>query len=150
MLSPVKSAIQVITLASTAMMVACETPPKGGVPTTDHYRVTAYRTPFFLYGPAQATGADFVLMKDQNVTLIKRSYGYSQIMTADGQSGYVATDDIGPAPAPTPTPKPKKIPVYENYPPLPEPMPGDGVKQREFEPTEGLPTLVPNPPAFRY
>jgi len=151
MLQPTKFGIPAIALALTALLMACAT-PKGPLPTTDHYWVTASRTPFYHYGPAQATGADFMLMKGQNVTLVKRSYGYSQITTADGQSGYVATDDIGPAPAPTPTPKPKVIPEteYEHYLPPPERNPGDSVRPRDLEPTPGLPILVPSQPGFHY
>lgn len=88
-----------------ALLVSCAAP--GPAPTTDRFMVTAMRTPFYRYGPAQATGADFALLKGQNVTLLNRTFGFSQVMTADGQSGYVATEDIGPAAAATPTPAPK-------------------------------------------
>ena len=140
--------------AATAMaaVISCAA-PKEQLPKTDRYMITAMRTPFYRYGPAQATGADFVLMKGQNVTLLKRSFGYSQIMTADGQSGYVATEDIGPAPAPTPTPKPKYTPIpeseYERYLPPPEHAPGDMLHPRDMETPQGLPTPEPGLPTFR-
>ena len=140
-------------LLAAAALVSCAA-PKGPLPTTDRYMITAMRTPFYRYGPAQATGADFVLMKGQNVTLMKRSFGYSQIMTADGQSGYVATEDIGPAPAPTPRPKPKHVPIpeseYEQYLPPPDRFPGESVQPRELEPPRGLPNPEPAQPSFRY
>ena len=151
MLHSVKVAARFLPIALLAGLSACST-PTGPLPDTDRYWITAARTPFYHYGPAQATGADFVLMKGQNVTLMKRSFGYSQITTADGQSGYVATDDIGPAPAPTPTPKPKPRAIpeteYEHYFPAPERLPGDSVRPRDLETPQGLP--APMVPGFRY
>ena len=150
MLQTARFVVQIITLASTTTLVACAT-PKGRIPTTDRFWVTASRTPFYHYGPAQATGADYVLIKGQNVTLVKRSFGFSQITTADGQSGYVATDDIVPAPAPTPTPKPSVVPEneYEHYFPAPARLPGDSITPLSLELPLGLPTPIQNQPEFR-
>ena len=54
----------------------------------------------FRYGPAQSFGADFNLTEGQHVVMLKREFGYSRVMTDEGQSGYVATEDITPAPPP--------------------------------------------------
>jgi len=62
------------------------------------YIVKADSTPFFKFGPAQPAGPDLRLKKDQLVTMIERHYGYSQVIDPDGDSGYIATDDIAPAP----------------------------------------------------
>jgi len=148
----VKAASTYLAIAAVALVSCAE--PKGPLPKTDRYMVTAPHTPFYHYGPAQGMGADFMLMKGQNVTLIKRSFGYSKVMTADGQSGYVATDDIGPAPAPTPTPKPKRKPEpepdYSDYLPPPRRAPGESVQPRPLETPEGLPAPEPESPPFRY
>ncbi len=61
----------------------------------------------YRYGPAQGFGADFNLTKGQRVVMMRREYGYSRVMTDEGQSGYVATEDLVPAPpAPKSTPGP--------------------------------------------
>jgi hypothetical protein len=123
-----------------AVLVSCAAP--GPAPTSTRFTVTAPRTPFYRWGPAQATGADFVLMKGQDVTLLKRMYGFSQVMTADGQSGYVATEDIGPAPDAAPVPKTKKSSLTPKGP----------VRKWEepvyTEPPQGLPDQPT--PTFRY
>jgi hypothetical protein len=78
-----------------ALLAACTTGPQ---PASKAFIVTAPRTPFFKYGPAQQHGADFSILKDTPVTLVKRDFGYSEIKTMDGQIGYVSTEDIAPAP----------------------------------------------------
>jgi hypothetical protein len=74
----------------------------------DNYMITAERSAFYKFGPAQAAGPDATLTKNQHVTLIRREFGYSRIRTEDGQLGYVATEDITRAPDPTPTPTPPR------------------------------------------
>ena len=65
-----------------------------------HYIVSPPQTPIFRYGPAQSFGPDFNLTQGQHVVMLRREFGYSRIMTDDGQSGYVATEDLAPAPPP--------------------------------------------------
>ena len=77
----------------------------GPQPPTDKFLVSVPKAQFYKYGPAQAFGADFNLEKGQRVTMLKREFGYSQIQLADGQTGYVATDEIAPAPPPPPPPR---------------------------------------------
>lgn len=70
------------------------------------YLVNVTQTPMYRYGPAQSFGADFNLTKGQRVVMMRREYGYSRVMTDEGQSGYVATEDLVPAPpGPKPTPE---------------------------------------------
>lgn len=69
------------------------------------WMVNVSRSPIYRYGPAQSFGADFNLTKGMVVTMLKREYGYSHVMTEEGQSGFVATEDLIPAPLPTPTPE---------------------------------------------
>jgi hypothetical protein len=64
-------------------------------PAADRYKVTADTTPFYRYGPQEANGPDETLKKDAELTMIKRSSGYSEVTAPDGQTGYVGTDDIG-------------------------------------------------------
>jgi len=71
----------------------------------ERYMVKTQSTPFYKNGPAQATGPDFTLKKDQRVTMLSQQFGFSHVATDDGQSGYVPTEDLAPAP-PEPKPSP--------------------------------------------
>ena len=70
----------------------------GGSSDVGFYLVNVEKTPMYRYGPAQNFGADFNLTKGQRVVMLRREYGYSRVMTDEGQSGYVATEDLVPAP----------------------------------------------------
>lgn len=72
-------------------------------PRNGRYVVTATRALFYKYGPAQNFGPDFALFKGHRVTVIEQSFGYAKVMTDDGITGYVASEDLAPA-APTPIP----------------------------------------------
>ena len=63
---------------------------------TDTYRVRADSTAFYHVSPLQAAGADEQLRKDTEVTMLQPSRTFSRIKTARGETGYVATEDIGP------------------------------------------------------
>jgi len=69
-----------------------------------HYTVRV-KTPLYRYGPAQSFGPDFSLAQGQHVIMLKKEFGYSRVMTDDGQSGYVASEDLAVAPPPPPPPK---------------------------------------------
>src|SRR6478672_4944254 len=64
----------------------------------NRYEVTGSANQFYKYGPAQAFGPDLNLPKGLKVTMIKREFGFSQIRLEDGQTGYIATDDLKPLP----------------------------------------------------
>ncbi len=63
------------------------------------YVVTAPKSQFYKYGPAQAFGADFALNRGQKVTLVQNSFGFSKVTTDDGITGYMPTEDLAPVPA---------------------------------------------------
>ena len=63
---------------------------------TDTYRVRAATTAFYHVSPLQAAGADEQLKKDTEITMLQSSRAFSRIITAQGETGYVATEDIGP------------------------------------------------------
>ena len=88
-----------------AMLVAgCSTAGGPGTRAGDAYIVKNSRTPFYSYGPAQASGPDFALSQGDRVTMLSYEYGYCHVaVQGTGQSGYVATEDLAPAP---PQPKP--------------------------------------------
>jgi hypothetical protein len=67
-------------------------PPK--ISPINLYEVKAATTPAFRFGPAQPSGPDFVLGKGQTVTMLRREFGYSQVMTQNGESVYVPTEDL--------------------------------------------------------
>jgi hypothetical protein len=129
-----------------ALLAACASskPPSPG---NDHYMVSALRTPFYRYGPAQGIGADGVLENGTHLTLLYKSYGFSRVMLTSGISGYVSTDGIAPAPpepkrATTPAPSTARSRKHSNEdspppPPMDQPL--------------GLPELPSDPlPGFRY
>ena len=116
---------------------------KSAAPKTDRYVVVASRTPFYRFGPAQPTGPDFNLVAGQPLKLIHREFGFSQVQTDNGQTGYVSTDDIGPAPPPPPEPPPSRVSrnktERDTLPPPDFTQPND----------MALPASSP-PPTFRY
>jgi hypothetical protein len=63
------------------------------------YAVTAPQTPFYHYGPQQGNGPDSELPKDSIMKVIRPSFGFVKVQLQDGESGYVASEDIRPAPA---------------------------------------------------
>lgn len=78
-----------------AAFSACET---NTVPSGSHYLVSVPKAAFYKFGPAQSFGPDFVLNEGTKVIMLQHSFGYSHVMTADGTSGYVSTEDLKPAP----------------------------------------------------
>lgn len=81
----------------------CASP--GPQPPTNQFLVSVPKAQFYKYGPAQAFGADFNLEQGQRITMVKREFGYSRIQLADGQTGYVSTDELEPAPPEPPPPR---------------------------------------------
>lgn len=81
----------------------CASP--GPQPPTNLFLVSVPKAQFYKYGPAQAFGADFNLEQGQRITMVKREFGYSRIQLADGQTGYVSTDELEPAPPEPPPPR---------------------------------------------
>ena len=83
-------------------------------------------TPFFLHGPAQASGADRTLPAGCVVNVLKKDFGYSFVQLADGEKGYVANESLEVAP-PLPSPSVRhheKIPSDsgdDSMPPLEKP-----------------------------
>src|SRR6476646_575764 len=63
------------------------------------YSVASDQTPFYRYGPQQGNGPDKQLPKDSIMKVIRPSFGYVKVQLQDGESGYVANEDIRPAPA---------------------------------------------------
>lgn len=78
-----------------AGLCSCAATPN---PRAGRFVVSAAKSSFYKYGPAQTFGPDFALVKGQKLTLVEENYGYSRVMLDDGTAGYVATEDIAPAP----------------------------------------------------
>ena len=85
----------VVTMICFAAFSACET---NTVPSGSKFMVSAPKTAFYKFGPAQSFGPDFVLNEGARVTMLAHSFGISRGMTEDGTSGFVSTDDLKPAP----------------------------------------------------
>lgn len=62
------------------------------------YAVTAKQTHIYRFAPGQITAADLTLKQGERLVMLRREYGYSRVMTGNGEKGFVATNDIGPAP----------------------------------------------------
>jgi hypothetical protein len=60
------------------------------------YTVRAERTRVFLFAPGHTSEGDVTLTQGQRLVMLRQEFGYSHVMTADGQKGYVATNDIAP------------------------------------------------------
>jgi hypothetical protein len=146
-------------LAAALCLVAlfgCET---NNVASGSHYVVSVPKASFYKFGPAQSFGPDFVLEEGAKVIMLEHSFGYSHVMTADGTSGFVATEDLKPY-------EPKyttSLNAKTNYTPqLNRPM-FEQPKRSDVSPTHGSPLFDPsdNPlpqgtpppstlPAYRY
>ena len=114
----------VLTLAGCAFPAGCATtdPGKG----EGYYAVSVKQTQVYRFGPAQTSGADAILTQGQRVTMLRHEYGYSRVMTEDGQTGYVANDHIAPAPPPE---KPRGRSSWNPFASLP-PLPSRGTAVR--------------------
>jgi hypothetical protein len=137
-------------------LLACQT---NTVASGSHYVVSVAKAPFYKFGPAQSFGPDFVLDEGARVTMLEHSFGYSRVMTADGTSGFVATEDLKPyEPKYTTSPNSKRDYTLQ----LNRPM-FDQPKRSNVPPTHGSPLFDPtdNPlpqgtpppstlPGFRY
>lgn len=64
------------------------------------YMVKEKQTGFYRFGPAQNQGPDFNLNTGQRVAMLVYDRAFSKVMTEDGFSGYVATEDLKVAPPP--------------------------------------------------
>ena len=89
-------------LALLLALAGCTT--KGAGPKSGSYVVTALTAEFFKYGPAQSFGPDFTLKKGDRVNMLEHTWGFSKVMTENGVSGYIASEEIEPAP-PSATPR---------------------------------------------
>lgn len=63
----------------------------------NRYKVKAETTGFYKLGPQQPGGPDLSLKRDTHLTLIKHSYGYSQVqLDENGGNGIVGNEDLAP------------------------------------------------------
>jgi len=86
-----------VTMILLAAFSACES--NNNVPSGSRWVVSVAKAPFYKFGPVQTFGPDFVLAEGAEVTMLEHSSGYSRVMTADGTSGWVSTEDLKPKPA---------------------------------------------------
>jgi len=118
------------------------------------YSVAANQTPFYRYGPQQASGPDQQLPHDAIMKVIRPSFGYVKVQLQDGENGYVASEDIAPAAAalvaeklapPPPAPEPS----YARQAEPGEQFDLDSSDPRLIAPPEPLPLASPSP-EFHY
>ena len=92
---PFRTLQSLVLMLCLAAFSACET---NSVPSGSKYIVSAPKTAFYKFGPAQSGGPDFVLNEGARVTMLEHAFGFSRVMTEDGTAGFVATEDVKPAP----------------------------------------------------
>lgn len=95
-------------------------------------------TPFYRYGPQQASRPEMTLPKDTLVTLVQPSFGWCKVELASGNQGYVANDDLTIAPSAT-TAVVNAPPARRSRTVQPEP------DFSRFIPPEPLPDIEPTP-----
>jgi hypothetical protein len=133
-LLPVMSLFKTAGLLGALLLGGCAL-PKTTPAKTDQFQVSVPKAQFYKYGPSQSFGPDFVLVKGQRVTVTKRSFGFTRVVTQDGVTGYVASEELEPAP-------PDPVPVATPPPQLAR----RGSKARDgvVEPTSELPLFDVN------
>ena len=90
-------------LTALALLSACTTKQvKAGT----RYVITAPKTAFYKYGPAQSFGPDTTLPQGTIVTMLESTWGFCHVMTDTGLGGYVSSDDLKLAPPAAATPAP--------------------------------------------
>ncbi len=65
------------------------------------YVISAPKSAFYKYGPAQSFGPDTTLTQGTVVTMLESTWGFCHVMTESGLGGYVSSDDLKPAPPQT-------------------------------------------------
>ncbi len=92
-------------LIAVLSLIACQT-PDGPIDASEaeDYEVASV-TPFYRLGPQQPSGPDLSLEEGRRVKMLKRSFGFSQVMLDNGWDGWVATEEIRPAPELPPFPE---------------------------------------------
>jgi hypothetical protein len=114
------------------------------------YAVSSSQTPFYRYGPQQGNGPDMELPHDAIMKVIRPSFGYVKVQLQDGESGYVASEDIRPASAAL---------VAEKLAPPPAPSPAYASQGKQYQLDSDDPRLIAPPeplpeestiPEFRY
>ena len=121
--------------------------------TGNWYSVAANQTPFYRYGPQQASGPDQQLPHDAIMKVIRPSFGYVKVQLQDGENGYVASEDIAPAAAalvaeklaPPPPPPIAPEPSYAGQQEPGEQFDLDSSDPRLIAPPEPLPLASPSP-----
>ena len=144
-------------IAASLLAVGCGSVAKpkvfsGGTDTW--YSVTAEQTPFYKYGPQQGSGPDTQLAQNSIMKVIRPSFGYVKVKLQDGESGYVASEDIQPAPpalvAEKLAPPPEiTTPTIASHSEQGEQFGLNSDDPRLIAPPEPLPELVPAPD-FRF
>jgi len=106
--------------------------------TGSRYVVTAPKTAFYKYGPAQSLGPDTTLPQGTIVTMLESTWGFCHVMTEGGMGGYVSSDDLKLAPS---LPPPKN--ALAGNPRVPQSLSGRP-KQNLYLPTPGGPLFDVN------
>jgi hypothetical protein len=135
------------------LLAGCASPGGAGAHAGQTYMVSAPRTLFYSFGPAQATGPDFALPHGQLLTMLSYEYGYSHVaIQGAGESGYVPTEDVSPAAASAARPAPAASPAARRRHSLPNATNATNANIQPPVPLPEFPETEPPPgtPPFRY
>ncbi len=97
--------------------------PPSGKPEADRFVINKDKTPFYLYGPNQATPPDDHLRTGMLVTLKSKNWGWAEVTLPDGRSGVMARDalrqatayDLAPLHPAVVAAKPKHRPITPSF-----------------------------------
>jgi hypothetical protein len=117
-----------LSVLALAAMAGCAG-PTFTADTAPEYRVIHAQTKFYRLGPQQAGPPDALLALDERVRLLRGELGYSLALLGNGETGYIANEDLEPSPAtqkpafvPAPEPQHESAPTLPPVePPLPKP-----------------------------
>jgi hypothetical protein len=79
--------------------IPARTPPKVAAldANSSTFVITKDESPFYTFGPNQATPPDAYLSTGTVVTLLEKSWGWAQVQLPDGRTGMMARDALRPA-----------------------------------------------------
>jgi hypothetical protein len=99
-------ALRTAACGAVLLSAGCETAPVEPAPEFigDRVIVNDYAE-FFRLGPQQSGGADLTLRAGDRVMLRRKEFGYSRVQLEDGETGYMANEDLQEAP-----PEPRRRP----------------------------------------
>ena len=142
-----RTCLETSAILALALLIAACAGPTFAPDVAPEFLVIRDYTPLYRYGPQQGGPPEERLRKDDRVRVLRHEFGFSLVQIGDGQTGYVANEDLAPAP-PSIAPPPAPLPADEKFEPLPPveepPLPKPDL---DVTPTDAPPVAPPAPAA---